>query len=216
MDIVEVAKVVGEEIIKYGDAAMAIYALRTELTETKQRLVVEETHSEKYRAELAEALAKVQEEEQEKEALYGLSVKINNIAEIATVMREEVKKYGNPAMAIYALHTQLAEAQAKIAAVERENEELRNAIDREMVIAHLGVFNRGDDPVKAIKELMLWSQGVGEYFAAKNFRSRVLEVVKPSPTLRVAKELQHVKDQVDVAREILVDIIEALPLIGEE
>ena len=60
-----------------------------------------------------------------------------------------------------------------------ENEELRNAIDQEMVIAHLGVFNRGDDPVKAIKELMLWSQGVGEYFAKEKLAALKAQSTEP-------------------------------------
>lgn len=42
---------------------------------------------------------------------------------------------------------------------------LVSAIDEEMVVSHLGVFNEGDDPAAAIKKLMLWSQGLGEYFA---------------------------------------------------
>ena len=71
---------------------------------------------------------------------------------------------------------------AALAALKRENEELRNAIDQEMVIAHLGVFNRGDDPVKAIKELMLWSQGVGEYFAKEKLKAQSTK--EPVATIR--------------------------------
>lgn len=41
------------------------------------------------------------------------------------------------------------------------------ALDKEMVTSHIGVFNENDDPAKAINDLMLWSQGVGEYFAAE-------------------------------------------------
>jgi hypothetical protein len=60
----------------------------------------------------------------------------------------------------------------RLAAVEAENEALRAriaefvaALDEEKVVSHIGVFNEHDDPRKAIKDLMLWSQGVGEYFA---------------------------------------------------
>jgi hypothetical protein len=42
-----------------------------------------------------------------------------------------------------------------------------------MVISHLGVFNDGDDPVAAIKKLMQWSQGVGEYFAGEKEKDRI-------------------------------------------
>lgn len=71
---------------------------------------------------------------------------------------------------IQSLRDQLAAAQARI-------KQLESALDQEMVITHLGVFNPGDDPVKAIKELMLWSQGVGEYFAKEQTQAREDELV---------------------------------------
>lgn len=48
-----------------------------------------------------------------------------------------------------------------------ENEALIDAIDQEMVSCHLGVFNPGDDPRKAINLLMCWAQSLGEYNALR-------------------------------------------------
>ena len=62
-----------------------------------------------------------------------------------------------------------------------EIERLTSAIDEEMIVSHIGVFNRGDDPVKAIKSLMLWSQGVGEYFANEKLKERVKELETSQP-----------------------------------
>ena len=54
----------------------------------------------------------------------------------------------------------------------------RAALDHQMVVTHLGVFNDGDDPVEAIKKLMDWSQGVGEYFARDKYRAVMEQAVK--------------------------------------
>ena len=48
-----------------------------------------------------------------------------------------------------------------------ENKTLIEAIDEEMVSCHLGVFNSGDDPRKAINLLMWWAQGLGAYEALR-------------------------------------------------
>ena len=52
----------------------------------------------------------------------------------------------------------LLEAQEQVA-------KLVQALDKQMVTTHLGVFNADDDPDAAIHKLMCWSQDVGEYFA---------------------------------------------------
>lgn len=55
--------------------------------------------------------------------------------------------------------------EAKVIAQQERIDQLEKTIDNEMVVCHLGVFNSGDDPKKAIDTLMQWSQGVGEFFA---------------------------------------------------
>ena len=62
--------------------------------------------------------------------------------------------------------------------------ELEAAIDEQMVVTHLGVFNSGDDPKAALHKLMCWSEDVGAYFAkleaqqaqaAQDVRNQALE-----------------------------------------
>lgn len=111
---------------------------------------------------------------------------------------------------IASLRQQLAEAQ-------RENAELRNAIDQEMVTTHLGVFNRGDDPVKAIRELMLWSQGVGQYFAMESLGDWVHERMQQAD----ADYHDHGDDTAEVYATLkmvlskIETMIESLPLIND-
>lgn len=50
----------------------------------------------------------------------------------------------------------------------------------------------------------------------EDFKRRVLEAIRPSPTLKVSKALQPMKEAGDGVREVLADIIESLPLIEGE
>jgi len=74
---------------------------------------------------------------------------------------EMADQYGQPCSS----HLARAIESATSAPLLERIKTLVSAIDEEMVVSHLGVFNEGDDPSAAIKKLMLWSQGVGEYFA---------------------------------------------------
>jgi hypothetical protein len=64
------------------------------------------------------------------------------------------------------LHERIeAPLRERIKELEARVKELEDALDHQMVITHLGVFNTGDDPVKAINALMYWSYSLGEYNA---------------------------------------------------
>lgn len=57
--------------------------------------------------------------------------------------------------------------------------ELVNAIDNEMVVSHLGVFNSGDDPKVALNKLLAFSESVGAFFAQEELtqlRTRITEL----------------------------------------
>jgi hypothetical protein len=81
---------------------------------------------------------------------------------------------------------EFARAIESAACVERDKRiaEFVNALDEEMVVSHIGVFKTTDDPRKAIKDLMLWSQGVGEYFAAEKAKERIAEMEEMNAQLR--------------------------------
>ena len=62
--------------------------------------------------------------------------------------------------------------------------ELTSAIDEQMVVTHLGVFNPGDDPKVAIHRLMCWSQDVGEYFAKDKLAALEAKCATLEPVIR--------------------------------
>lgn len=122
---------------------------------------------------------------------------------------------------------ELASLKQQLAEAKQETKELRNAIDQEMVIAHLGVFNRGDDPVKAIKELMLWSQGVGEYFAKdklaalkcenEELRKYLIEAAQDEVKFRLLwTEAEERLAAFKASTDRCIKAIESLPLIEGE
>lgn len=53
---------------------------------------------------------------------------------------------------------------ARVRELEEENARLVSAIDEHMVVSHIGVFNRGDDPKDALNKIACYEQGIGEYF----------------------------------------------------
>lgn len=47
----------------------------------------------------------------------------------------------------------------------KERDALVNAIDNEMVVTHMGVFNLGDDPKVALNKICCYAQDLGKFFA---------------------------------------------------
>lgn len=52
----------------------------------------------------------------------------------------------------------------RVRELEEENARLVSAIDEHMVVSHIGVFNRGDDPKIALNKIACYEQSLGEYF----------------------------------------------------
>jgi hypothetical protein len=63
------------------------------------------------------------------------------------------------------VHCKACELANYITMLETRLEHVERTIDEEMIVCHLGTFEREDDPKVAIQHLMNWAQGVGEYFA---------------------------------------------------
>ncbi len=72
----------------------------------------------------------------------------------------------------------LNEANIQIEDLMTEIKEHVNALDDQMVSTHIGVFDRGDNPKDAIKQLMEWSQSVGEYFEKEKLEVCRLAMVR--------------------------------------
>jgi hypothetical protein len=69
------------------------------------------------------------------------------------------------------LRDEAQKAWSQLATTEKERDELRqrvagleHAIDDKMVVAHIGTFEKDDDPTEAVCKLMNYAQGLGEYF----------------------------------------------------
>ena len=68
------------------------------------------------------------------------------------------------------------DAQAEIKKQSARIKELEMAIDNEMVMAHIGVFNSGDDPKAALNKLQCFSEGVGGFFAHYQLQEQAAEI----------------------------------------
>ena len=81
---------------------------------------------------------------------------------------------------------------ARVRELEEENARLVSAIDEHMVVSHIGVFNRGDDPKDALNKIACYEQGIGEYFgkelrdqlaASQAYAEQLLEALEKLATI---------------------------------
>ena len=56
--------------------------------------------------------------------------------------------------------------------------ELESAIDNELVVSHLGVFNSGDDPKVALNKLDCYAQDIGAFFAQERLKEQAAEIAR--------------------------------------
>lgn len=56
--------------------------------------------------------------------------------------------------------------------------ELEMAIDNEMVMAHIGVFNSGDDPKVALNKLQCYAEDLGSFFAQDQLNLQAAEIAQ--------------------------------------
>jgi hypothetical protein len=101
------------------------------------------------------------------------------------------------------------EKEAELASLRSKLSDIVAAIDNERIVSCIGTFELGDDPKKAIGELMLWSQGVGEYFALEKLRSKsgedaLAEIKLYRPEIK--RELLDVVNEQPLALSMLYDL----------
>ena len=96
----------------------------------------------------------------------------------------------------------IEQLRARIAELEEENARLVSAIDEHMVVSHIGVFNRGDDPKDALNKIACYEQGIGEYFG-KELRDQLAASQAYAEQLRVA--LIAVRDDLELRMRIAED-----------
>ena len=67
---------------------------------------------------------------------------------------------------------------AEIAQRDARIAELEAAIDNELVVSHLGVFNSGDDPKIALNKLQCYEQDLGAFFAQDQLKQQSAEITR--------------------------------------
>ena len=73
----------------------------------------------------------------------------------------------------YAIHP---DAQAEIAKRDERITELERAIDNEMVVSHIGVFDSSYDPKEALNKLQCYAQDLGAFFAQNQLKEQAAEI----------------------------------------
>jgi len=63
------------------------------------------------------------------------------------------------------LQREITTIREQVEKLTKERDELVNAIDNEMVVTHMGVFNAGDDPKVALNKICCYAQDLGKFFA---------------------------------------------------
>lgn len=68
----------------------------------------------------------------------------------------------------------------------KERDELVNAIDNEMVVTHMGVFNAGDDPKVALNKICCYAQDLGKFFAEDACKEQLAALAEQNERYREA------------------------------
>lgn len=66
----------------------------------------------------------------------------------------------------------------------KERDALVNAIDNEMVVTHMGVFNLGDDPKVALNKICCYAQDLGKFFAEDACKEQLAALAEQNEKLR--------------------------------
>ena len=66
----------------------------------------------------------------------------------------------------------------------KERDALVNAIDNEMVVTHMGVFNLGDDPKVALNKICCYAQDLGKFFAEDACKEQLAALAEQNENMR--------------------------------
>lgn len=66
----------------------------------------------------------------------------------------------------------------------KERDALVNAIDNEMVVTHMGVFNLGDDPKVALNKICCYAQDLGKFFAEDACKEQLAALAEQNEKMR--------------------------------
>ena len=78
----------------------------------------------------------------------------------------------------------IAYLEKQVEKLTKEQDELVNAIDNEMVVTHMGVFNAGDDPKVALNKICCYAQDLGKFFAEDACKGQLAALAEQSDLVR--------------------------------
>ncbi len=102
----------------------------------------------------------------------------------------------------------LSSVTKKFDSLQQRVTELETAIDEQMIVTHLGVFERNDNPKDAINKLMEWSKVVGEYFCKEENKELHQRITQLENLRQSEKDPTSDCPDVLIAKSILSSLIE--------
>ena len=83
-----------------------------------------------------------------------------------------------------AMETEITTLREQVEKLTKERDALVNAIDNEMVVTHMGVFNLGDDPKVALNKICCYAQDLGKFFAEDACKEQLAALAEQNEKLR--------------------------------
>lgn len=76
------------------------------------------------------------------------------------------------------------EVREQVEKLTKERDALVDAIDNEMIVTHMGVFNPGDDPKVALNKICCYAQDLGKFFAEDACKEQLLALAEQNAKMR--------------------------------
>ena len=83
-----------------------------------------------------------------------------------------------------AMETEITALREQVEKLTKERDALVNAIDNEMVVTHMGVFNLGDDPKVALNKICCYAQDLGKFFAEDACKEQLAALAEQNAKMR--------------------------------
>lgn len=84
------------------------------------------------------------------------------------------------------LEREVSSLREQVEKLTKERDALVDAIDNEMVVTHMGVFNPGDDPKVALNKICCYAQDLGKFFAEDACKEQLLALAEQNEKMRKA------------------------------
>ena len=82
------------------------------------------------------------------------------------------------------LEFRIKELGEQVEKLTKERDALVDAIDNEMVVTHMGVFNLGDDPKVALNKICCYAQDLGKFFAEDACKEQLAALAEQNAKMR--------------------------------